>query len=162
MDEWYTLTQTLTSLANCSFNQKYRMVHFHFIVRQRYSAFEARLSSVTNRQYTIYIYILSMIKVIHDDTVTFFETGISSLEQFFGKISFGWKKKKKKHRFTLCDRYFVLQGKGLLYFRVQKRKKKKRFLEIFLDPFVDVHTYIQREGRSDSSLTKKPDKRKYV
>lgn len=128
MDEWYTLTQTLTSLANCSFNQKYRMVHFHFIVRQRYSAFEARLSSVTNRQYTmyIYIYILSMIKVIHDDTVTFFETGISSLEQFFGKISFGWKK-KKKNTGLLCAIDISYYREGVAVFSCSKKKKEKTF-----------------------------------
>lgn len=63
-----------------------------------------------------------MIKVIHDDIITFFEQEYLLLNNSLGKFRSG--KKKKKNKPVLCDQYFVLQG-FVVFSYFQKRKKKE-------------------------------------
>lgn len=107
-----------------------------------------------------------MIKVIHDDTITFFEQEYLLLNNSLGKFRSG--KKKKKQTGSVRS---IFRATGVCCIFVFSKKKKKRKLfkldekNVFSKSFsIRSSTFIriQREDRSDSSLIKKPDKRKYV
>lgn len=65
-----------------------------------------------------------MIKVIHDDIITFFEQEYLLLNNSLGKFRSG-KKKKKTNRFCAIN---ISCYRGLLYFRIFKKEKKKEII----------------------------------